>query len=435
MGAKGVHQEGIKALDLTRPAAIDAGMTGPATPSASSRRASVAFILFTVLLDVLAIGLVIPVLPKLVESFAGDTSRAAVMFGLMSASWALMQLVFSPIAGALSDRFGRRPVLLLSNFGLGLDYILMALAPTLGWLFAGRVISGIMAATFSTATAYIADVTEPEKRAAAFGMIGGAFGLGFVLGPALGGILGDIDARLPFWVAAGLSLANACYGYFILPESLKAEARSPFRFKSANPIGAINLLRSDPVLARLGLVLFFYHLAHAALPAVFVLYAGYRFGWGTKEVGLVLAAVGVFSAIVQAGLIRWAIAAFGAPQTLLIGIAAGAFGFLIQGLTTNGLVYVVGIPIFVIWGFITPSAQQMMTARLGPDRQGQLQGANASLMSIANLAGPLVFSQIFAWAVAEPARGAALAGLPFVLAALLLTIAFIIARQPTAGAR
>lgn len=425
----------MKALDLTGLAAIDAGMTGPATPSTSRRRASVAFILFTVLLDVLAIGLVIPVLPGLVEGFAGDTSRAAVMFGLMSASWALMQLVFSPIAGALSDRFGRRPVLLLSNFGLGIDYILMALAPNLAWLFVGRLISGIMAATFSTATAYIADVTEPEKRAASFGMIGGAFGIGFVLGPALGGILGDIDPRLPFWIAAGLSLANACYGYFILPESLKPEDRAPFRFKSANPVGAITLLRSDPVLARLGVVMFFYYLAHAALPAVFVLYAGYRFGWGAKEVGLVLAAVGVFSAIVQAGLIKWAIEAFGAPRTLAIGLAAGALGFMVQGLTTSGFVYVVGIPIFVIWGFITPSAQQMMTARLGPDRQGQLQGANASLMSIANLAGPIVFSQIFAWAVAVPERGALLAGLPFVLASALLAIAFIIARSPTGEAR
>lgn len=398
------------------------------TSAPASRRASIAFILFTVLLDVLAIGLIIPVLPKLVESFAGDTSQAAVVFGLMSASWALMQFVFSPIAGALSDTYGRRPILLASNFGLGLDYILMAMAPNLVWLFVGRIISGIMAATFSTATAYIADVTEPEKRAAAFGMIGGAFGVGFVLGPAIGGLLGGYDPRLPFWIAAGLSLANAVYGFFILPESLAKENRAPFRLKSANPIGAITLLRSDPTLTRLGLVLFFYYLAHAALPAVFVLYSGYRFGWGTREVGLVLAAVGVFSAIVQAGLMRPAIATFGAHRTLMIGIVGGMVGFLIQGVTANALVYCIGIPIFVIWGFITPSAQQLMTARLGADRQGQLQGANSSLMSIANLIGPIVFSQIFAWAVAVPERGALLAGLPFVLASVLLAVALAIAR-------
>lgn len=397
--------------------------------TAGSRRASVAFILFTVTLDVLAIGLVIPVLPKLVEAFTGSTSRAAAAFGWMSASWALMQLVFSPIAGALSDTYGRRPILLGSNFGLGIDYILMALAPNLAWLFVGRVISGIMAATFSTATAYIADVTPADKRAAAFGMIGAAFGIGFVLGPALGGLLGTYDPRLPFWVAAGLSVSNACYGYFILPESLAKENRAPFRLKSANPIGAFKLLQADPLLARLGVVMFFYYLAHAALPAVFVLFMSYRFGWGTWEVGMVLAAVGVFSAIVQAGLIRLAIDKFGAHKTMLVGIVAGIVGLLVQGMTSSPLVYCLGIPIFVIWGLITPSAQQLMTARLGADRQGQLQGANASLMSIANLIGPIFFAQVFSWAVAEPSRGTALAGLPFVLAALLLVVALVVARS------
>lgn len=244
-------------------------------------------------------------------------------------------------------------------------------------------------------------------------------------------MLGAYDPRLPFWFAAGLSLANFAYGYLILPESLAKENRAPFRLKSANPVGAFNLLRSDLLLTRLGVVLFFYYLAHAALPAVFVLYAGYRFGWGTWEVGLVLAAVGVFSAIVQAGLIRPAIDAFGPHKTMLIGIAAGAFGFLVQGFTTNPLVYCIGIPIFVVWGLITPSAQQLMTARLGADKQGQLQGANSSLMSIANLIGPVFFSQVFAWAVAEPSRGALLAGLPFVLAALLLVVAFVVARSGT----
>ncbi len=403
-------------------------MTTPVAAGPAASRASVAFVLITVVLDVLAIGLVIPVLPKLVEQFmAGDTSRAAMVFGAMSAVWALMQFVFSPILGALSDRFGRRPVLLLSNLGLGLDYMLMALAPSLAWLFLGRVLSGIAAATFSTAAAYIADVTPAEKRGAAIGKIGAMFGVGFVLGPAVGGVLGEIDPRLPFWLAAGLSLANAAYGYFVLPESLRPEHRAPFTVKRASPLGALHLLRSEPRLFGLSGVLFLYHLAHAALPAVFVLFVGYRFGWGPKEVGLVLAVVGVSSAIVQGYLVRPAIARFGARTTLLIGLVAGAQGFLAQGLAPTGLLYVIGIPLFTLWGLIGPAAQQIMTSLVGPDQQGQLQGAGSSLMSVANLVGPIAFSQIFAWAIVVPGWGWTLAGAPFLVGAVLLAAATLLA--------
>ncbi len=397
------------------------------SPHAAASRASLVFIFVTVALDVLAIGLIVPVLPALVKEFSGgDTSRAAIWFGLMSSTWALMQFVFSPLLGALSDRYGRRPVLLFSNFGLGLDYILMALAPTLAWLFVGRILSGIAAATFSTASAYIADITPKEQRAAAFGLIGASFGIGFVLGPAVGGLLGAIDPRYPFWLAAALSLANWLYGYFVLPESLAPEHRAPFLFKTANPIGAIQLLRSDAELTRLSVVLFLYQLAHAVLPAVFVLFAGYRFNWSTWEVGLVLAGVGVCSAIVQGLLIRPVMTRFGARTTLLIGLVAGVQGLLAQGLITNPWLYCAGIPLFTLWGFITPAAQQLMTARLGPDTQGQLQGALASTMSIANLIGPLVFSQVFAWAAASNAAPS-FAGAPFVLAALLLAAATLLA--------
>ncbi len=392
-------------------------------------RASVAFILVTVTLDVLAIGMVIPVLPKLVESFvAGDTSRAAVMFGYMSLTFALMQFVFSPLLGALSDTYGRRPVLLFSNFGLGLDYVLMAMAPALSWLFIARAMSGIAAATFSTATAYIADVTPADKRAGAFGMIGAAFGVGFVIGPALGGILGSVDAHLPFWTAAGLSLANALFGYFVLPESLAPENRVPFRFKSASPLGAMRFLFGEAKFAGLSTVLFFFHLAHAVLPSVFVLFAGYRFGWGPREVGMVLALVGVCSAVVQAVLTRIAVARLGAPVTLMIGIVAGVAGFLVQGVTTTPWIYIVGIPIFSLWGFISPAVMQLLSARAGADAQGQLQGANASLMSIANLSGPLIFSQIFAAAIAN-GPGSPWAGAPFLLAAMMLMIAGVIAMR------
>lgn len=395
------------------------------TPPVS--RASVAFILVTVALDVLALGLIIPVLPLLVRDFiGGDTARAATIFGFMSVTWALMQFIFSPIFGALSDAYGRRPVLLASNAGLGLDYILMALAPGLAWLFVGRILSGIFAATFSTATAYIADVTPPEKRAAAFGMIGASFGLGFVLGPALGGVLGAYDPRLPFWVAAALSLANAAYGYFVLPESLAKENRAPFRFKTANPIDAVRLLFGNVTLRPLATVLFFFYLARAVLPSVFVLFAAYRFNWGAKEVGGVLALVGICSAIVEAVLTRFAVARFGPRTTLLIGLAAGVIGFLTQGLTTLPLIYLAGIPLFSLWGFITPAVMQMMSGSLGADEQGRLQGANSSLMSIASLIGPLIFTSLFAWAVA-PGPGQALAGAPFLLAAALLAVATVVA--------
>ncbi len=271
----------------------------------TARPAALAFIFALVVVDVIAMGVVIPVLPKLVESFeGGDTARAAAVYGVFGTAWALMQFFAMPILGAASDRFGRRPVILVSCLGLGLDYFLMALAPNLAWLFVGRVISGITAASISTAFAYIADVSPPEKRAAAFGMIGAGFGLGFTLGPALGGLLGGIDPRLPFWVAGVLALANAAYGYFVLPESLPKEKRSPFRWARANPVGSLKLLRSHRELYGIAAVLFLMQLSHVVFPAVTVLYMGYRYGWGEMTVGLVLAAVGVCSMIVQGGLIR-----------------------------------------------------------------------------------------------------------------------------------
>src|SRR5712691_795049 len=224
---------------------------------AEPRRAAFIFVFITVLLDMLALGIVIPVLPKLVVDFlSGDTARAAEIYGIFGTVWALMQFIFSPVHGALSDRFGRRPLILISNFGLALDYVLMALAPNLWWLFVGRVISGITAASISTAYAYVADVTPPQDRAARFGMLGVAFGAGFILGPAIGGLAGSVDPRLPFWIAAALSLANAAYGFFILPESLPPERRSPFRWRRANPIGSLVLLRSHKRLAAFATVNF-----------------------------------------------------------------------------------------------------------------------------------------------------------------------------------
>src|SRR3981189_2206799 len=309
----------------------EAGSVSPAETS-PVRGGAVIFIFVTILLDTLALGVIIPILPKLVVSFVdNDTASAAKIFGVFGTAWALMQFFFSPILGGLSDRFGRRPVVLLSNFGLALDYVLMALAPSLAWLFVGRVISGITSASISTSFAYIADITPPERRAAVFGKVGAAFGAGFILGPALGGLLGGMDPRLPFWVAAGLSFANTLYGLLILPESLPPDRRSPFRWKSANPLGALHLLRSDRGLAGLSVVNFLAQVAHVVLPSTFVLYATYRYGWDTTTVGLTLAMVGICSIAVQGAAIGPIVRRFGERRALLLGLGCGAVGFLIYG--------------------------------------------------------------------------------------------------------
>lgn len=402
-----------------------------ASTSTQPRQAAIRFIFITVVLDVLSFGIVIPVLPKLVEDFmSGDTAQAASIYGFMGMAWALMQFVCSPIQGALSDRFGRRPIVLLSNLGLGLDYIFMALAPSIMWLFVGRIISGIAASSFSTAGAYIADVTPPEKRAASFGMIGAAFGLGFILGPALGGLLGVVDPRLPFWGAAATSLVNACYGFFVLPESLPREKRMNFSWKRANPIGSFRLLRSHRELLSLAAVVFLGYLGHAVLPSVAVLYVGYRYGWDTKAVGFMLAGAGVTAMIVQGLLMRPLIARFGERKTLLAGLLSGALGFAVYGVATDGWIYCAGIPVMAFWGLAGPSAQAFMSRRVSSSEQGQLQGAIAGLSGIAGLIGPGLFTQAFALFIGAQASWH-LPGAPFLLASLLLFVGIAIAWRAT----
>lgn len=398
-----------------------------APPAASAGRAAFGFIFVTVLLDMMALGVVIPVLPKLVEGFLdNDTAAAAKWFGLFGTAWALMQFFFSPLLGALSDRFGRRPVILASNFGLAFDYLLMALAPTLGWLFVGRVISGITAASVSTSFAYIADVTPPDKRAAAFGKVGAAFGAGFVLGPAIGGLLGGLDPRLPFWLAAGFSLANALYGLVILPESLQRDHRAPFRWQNANPLGSLRLLRSQRGLIGLSLVNFISQLAHVVLPSAFVLYAGYRYGWDATMVGITLAIVGVCSMVVQALVIGPFVKRFGERRSALFGFACGALGFAIYGLAPEGYLSWFGIPLQAMWGLSGPSLQALMSRLVSPTQQGQLQGASTSVSSIAQLIGPGIFTLTLAWSVGKGVP-MALSGAPFLLAAMLLAAAGVLA--------
>ena len=399
------------------------------------RRAAFTFIFITVLLDMLALGIIIPVLPKLVLDFVGgDAVRASDYLGLFGTAWALMQFLFSPIHGALSDRFGRRPIILMSNFGLGLDYILMALAPTLAWLFVGRVISGITAASISTAYAYVADVTEPDKRAQLFGMLGVAFGAGFVLGPALGGIAGGYDPRLPFWIAAGLSLINGVYGLLILPESLPAEKRAPFNWKRANPIGSLILLRSHPQLLWLSVVSFLGHLAHSSLPNIGVLYMLYRYSWSEQTVGFVMALVGLCAMVVQGGLIGPAVKHLGETRAMIVGLVFGVAGFAAFGLAATGLWFMAGIPLLALWGIAGAATLALMSRHVGESEQGRLQGANASLMGIASLIGPGIFTQSFALFIGAGAV-VYLPGMPFLLAAVMLAAAIAVGLYTTKGTK
>lgn len=405
-----------------------------ATPSAAAPaagRAAVIFIFFVLMLDVLAMGVVIPVLPSLITGFlGGETSRAVEIGGYIGLGWAAMQFICTPIQGALSDHFGRRPVLLLSMFGLGLDYILMALSPNLWWLVVGRLISGATAASFSTANAYIADVTPPERRPAAFGLMGAAFGVGFVLGPALGGYVGAIDPRLPFWVAAGLSLLNAAYGYFILPESLPRERRMKFSIFRANPIGSLFLLTSNRQLAGLAGANFFYMVGHNVYPAIFVWFAQYRYGWDTKTVGIALAAVGVMSIIVNGALVGPIVKLLGARRSILTGLTFGIIGFLLYAVGPNDTWVWVAIPVAALWGIYGPAAQTVMSQRVDVHMQGQLQGALGSMMGLASIISPVLYTQIFAKAI-DPASPIHLPGAPFYLAALLLVCAYALAWRAT----
>ncbi len=400
-------------------------------PAPSGRSAALAFIFVTVLIDMLAFGMIIPVLPVLVQDFmGGSAARAAQMYGLFGTAWALMQFIFSPVQGSLSDHFGRRAVILISCAGLGLDFILMALAPNLWWLLVGRVISGITAASFSTAAAYIADVTPPEKRAASFGIIGAAFGVGFIVGPALGGLLGAVSPRLPFWASAFMALANVCWGLFVLPESLPKDKRVAFAWKNAHPLGALKLLRSHPMLSGLAVCYFLMNFAHVVLPSTTVLYMHYRYAWDTRAVGMLLAGVGVSSLLVQGFLVKPVVRWLKERRAMAIGLTFGAAGFAIYGLASTGPMFWIGVPVMALWGIATPSLQTIMTRLVDATEQGRLQGALASLMGLASLIGPMVFTQTFAVFISTRADWG-LPGAPFLLAALLVFCAMLLAWRTT----
>ena len=377
--------------------------------------------------DMIAFGIIAPVLPDLIRQFeGGDFARASNMIGYFGFVWATMQFIFSPVLGAWSDRFGRRPVILVSCFGLAFDYVIMALAPNLAWLFLGRVISGITTSNISTAYAYVTDVTPPERRAKSFGLISAVFGLGFILGPAIGGYLGNINLRFPFWAAAGLSLANALYGLFILPESLPRERRAATAWHMANPLGSLTLLRSHRELAGLSIVVSLYYLAHQSLPSMWAIYTEYRFGWNRRDVGLSLAVVGICAAIVSGGLVGPIVKRFGERRTLLAGLLFGTLGFLSFALATRGWVVLAAIPFIAIWGIAAPAVQSLMSKRVDHTAQGKLQGAINSLRATTGMAGPLLFTQVFG--VAISARTSFhLPGAPYFLATLLLFSSLLLA--------
>jgi MFS transporter, DHA1 family, tetracycline resistance protein len=393
-----------------------------------NRQAAVIFILVTVTLDILAMGLIIPVLPKLILDFLGGAmTDAAKWSGRFAVVFALMQFFFSPLLGVLSDKFGRRPVILLSNLGLGLDYIVMAVAPTLYWLFLGRIISGVTTSSIPTAMAYISDVTPKEKRAGAFGMIGVAFGIGFILGPGLGGLLGKGDPRLAFWVAAGLSLMNWLWGFFFVPESLPPEKRQEFALRRANPVGSLKLLRSHHELWRLATIQFLAYLAHNIF-SVWALYGMYRYAWNTDDTGYSLVFVGIVTAVISGGLTGRMVKRFGEKMTLYIGQFFGASGMFVAGIAKTGALFVASIPIISLWNISMPAAQGMMTHRVSEREQGELQGALQSMRSITFILGPWMFLKIFGWSI-DPKHALNLPGAPFYVAAALLFTAMLMSTR------
>lgn len=397
----------------------------------TKRHAALGFIFVTVLLDMLSFGIVAPLLPKLISDFLqGNTARASEYLGLFTTTWALMQFVFAPVLGLLSDRFGRRPVVLLSNFGLALDYMVMALAPSISWLFLGRILSGLTSASIPTATAYISDVTAPEKRSKAFGLLGAAFGAGFILGPAIGGWLGMHNPRLPFWVSGVCSLVNFCYGALVLPESLPLERRQgKIQWQNANPIGALRLLRSHAELFGLATVNFLGYVVHEIYVTVYVLYVVYRYAWNPRMVGISLAIIGVASMAAYAS-VGPIVARLGDRRTLFLGLAFAAAGFFMFG-WPSPVGFLIAIPVNSLWTLASSTSQSLMTRRVSPSEQGELQGALASLRGVAMLFGPGIFSLTFAYFI-SPAHH--LPGAPWYLAAIMmlisLVIAWVVARDP-----
>jgi DHA1 family tetracycline resistance protein-like MFS transporter len=394
---------------------------------ARTRQAAVPFILVVLFLDTLGIGVILPVLPKLITGFVGDDlAKGSAWFGWFGAVYAAMQFLWAPLVGALGDRFGRRPVILTSLLGAGLDYLLLAFAPSLGWLFAGRVLAGITGASFAAATAYIVDVTPSSRRAEGLGLAGAAFGVGFIAGPAVGGFVGATNLRAPFLVAAALNLLNLVYGLVVLPESLARENRRPVSLARANPLGALRGLARSPLLLGLTGSLVLALLAQQISINVWALYTQDRFGWGPVGIGASLTSAGIGSAIAQGGLVRVIVPRLGERRTMLCGLALATIGLGAFGIATSGWMFYALIAVLSLGGIAGPATQALLSREVGADAQGELQGSLASLGSITAIAGPILGTSLFA-RYAPAAASPRVPGAPFFAAAALDVVAFILA--------
>ncbi len=411
-----------------------AELAAPESDAPTPMRAAFMFIFIALALDMLALGIISPVLPRLIMQLqGGDEASAAHWVGWFGTIWAVMQFATMASVGALSDTIGRRPIMLLSMFGQAANYVIIAMAPDLWWLMIGQVISGVTSSSVSTAMAYVADVTPPRDRAGAFGALSAAFGLGFMIGPALGGVVGQFDPRAPFWVAGALSALNGLYGLFVLPESLPAERRARFTWRRVNPFASFRLFRQRANVRGLAVVKFLNDIAFLSFQSTFALYAMYRYHWGPREIGLTLTLYAVLSGVVQAGLVGRIVKAVGERGSVVWGLIFGAFGFVAIALSPTGYYLLIFLPIGVLWGLAGPANQSIMTSRVEPTEQGLLQGALASLTGIAGMIGPGLFTTVFALFIGRES-GWHQPGAPFLAAAFLVTtsvmVAFFATREP-----
>jgi len=396
-------------------------------PVKSKKQAALGFIFVTLLIDITGLGIIIPVLPKLIETLIhGNLSDASRYAGLLTLAYAVMQFLFAPVLGNLSDKFGRRPVLLGSLLGFGIDYLFLAFAPSIGWLFVGRAIAGITGASYTTASAYIADVSTPEKRAQNFGMIGIAFGLGFIIGPVIGGVLGKYNTHLPFIAAAVLALLNAAYGFFVLPESLDTEHRRPFELRRANPIGSLKQLNKYPAVLGLAASLFLIYFAAQSVQSVWTFYTMSKFGWNEAWVGYSLGFVGLTIAAVQGGLIRIAIPKLGQQRSIWVGLSFYAIGLFLFAIATKGwMMFAFMIP-YALGGIAGPALQGVMTEQVPANEQGELQGALTSLASLSSIFGPWVMTYLF-YKFTKNGAPFYFPGMPFVLGSFLMLLSVLLA--------
>lgn len=395
----------------------------------SNRKPAMIFIFITLLIDVIGFGIIIPVIPKLITELTGGTlSDASVYGGWLMFSFAIMQFLFSPFFGGLSDRFGRRPVLLISLFGFGIDYILLALAPNIGWLFVGRIFAGITGASFTTATAYIADISTPDKRAQNFGMIGAAFGLGFIIGPVVGGLLGQFGSRIPFYASAAITLINWLYGYFVLPESLSKENRRPFEWKRANPIGSLMQLRKYPIISGLVISLVCIYVAAHSVQSTWSYFTMERFKWNEGMVGYSLGVVGILVALVQGFLIRFTAPKFGPKNSVYIGLTLYTLGLILFAFASQSWMMFAFLIPYCLGGVAGPALQGIMSNQVPANEQGELQGALTSLISITSIVGPPLMTNLFSHYTA-PSAATYFPGAPFLAGALFMLVSLVFAMR------